>query len=314
MSKPAAPALRKRRRIFKREDIPLYLMASPAVIYLFVFNYLPMAGVLIAFQNFNNTEGIFGSPFIGMRNFEFLFSTTDAFVITRNTILYNIVFIIFNMVIAVGLSLMLSMIRNIRTAKVIQTVYMLPYFLSYAVINIVVYAFLDRGSGLVNNVMGSLGLPDKTNWYYQMSLWPPLLVFINAWKNVGYQTVLYLAVISGISYDLYEAAMLDGATKIQQARYVTIPQLRFIIGISVVLAMANIFRGDFGLFYVVTRNTGRIYPVTDVIDTYIYRSLTNLHNVGMSAAAGLYQSAVGLIMVIIVNSIVRRIDPDSAMF
>jgi len=312
--KTSVLAPRKRRHIFKKEDIPLYVMASPAVIYLFIFNYLPMVGVLIAFQNFNNTGGIFGSPFVGMKNFQFLFSTTDAFVITRNTILYNLVFIVFNMLIAVGLSLMLSMIRNIRAAKVIQTIYMLPYFLSYAVINIVVYAFLDRSNGLVNNLMGAMGLPDKTNWYYQMSLWPPLLIFVNAWRNVGYQTVLYLAVISGISYDLYEAAMLDGATKFQQARYVTIPHLRFIIGISIILAMASIFRGDFGLFYVVTRNTGRIYPVTDVIDTYIFRSLTNLHNIGMSAAAGLYQSAVGLIMVIVVNNIVRRIDADSAMY
>ena len=310
---PGDPA-KKRRRFFRKDDIPLYLMASPAVIYLFIFNYLPMAGLLIAFQNYHNTQGIFGSPFIGLKNFEFLFSTTDAFIITRNTVLYNLVFIAFNMCIALLLSLMMSMLRSQRTAKVVQTVYMLPYFLSYAVINIVVYAFLDRGNGLVNSIMGQMGLPDKTNWYFQMSLWPPLLVFVNAWRGVGYQTVLFLAVISGISAELYEAAMLDGANKIQQARYVTLPQLRFIMGISIVLAMANIFRGDFGLFYVVTRNTGRIYPVTDVIDTYIFRSLTMLSNVGMSAAAGLYQSVVGLIMVIIVNKVVSRIDPESAMF
>ena len=310
-----AKKIKKRRRgIFGKEDIPLYLMASPAVIYLLIFNYIPMVGLLIAFQNYNNTLGVFGSNFIGMKNFEFLFSTTDAFVITRNTVLYNLVFIVFNMSLAVLLSLMMSMLRSRRAGKVIQTVYMLPYFLSYAVINIVVYAFLDRGNGLVNALFGSLGLGDKTNWYHSLTLWPPLLVFINAWRGVGYQTVLFLAVISGISAELYEAAMLDGASKIQQARYVTLPQLRFIMGISIIIAMANIFRGDFGLFYVVTRNTGRIYPVTDVIDTYIFRSLTMLSNVGMSAAAGLYQSVVGLIMVLVVNTVVRRIDPDSAMF
>ena len=308
------PPVKKRRRLFKKDDIPLYLMASPAVIYLFIFCYLPMVGLLIAFQNYNNNQGIFGSPFIGMKNFEFLFSTTDAFIITRNTVLYNIVFIIFNMSLAVVLSLMMSMLRSRRTGKVIQTIYMLPYFLSYAVINIVLYAFLDRSNGLVNSLMGTMGLSTKTDWYHQMSLWPPLLVFVNAWRGVGYQTVLFLAVISGISADLYEAAMLDGASKLQQARYITLPQLRFIMGISIIMAMANIFRGDFGLFYVVTRNTGRIYPVTDVIDTYIYRSLTMLSNVGMSAAAGLYQSVVGLIMVLVVNKIVTRIDPESAMF
>ena len=305
---------KKRRRIFKKEDIPLYFMSLPAVVYLFIFNYIPMVGVMIAFQNYNNKAGVFGSPFVGLANFRFLFSTTDAYIITRNTVLYNIVFIIFNMVLAVVLSLMLSMLRTQRAGKIIQTVYMLPYFLSYAVINIVLYAFLDRTNGFVNSVMAMMDLPSKTNWYFQLDLWPPLLVFVNAWRGVGYQTVLYLAVISGISTDLYEAAMLDGATKVQQARYVTLPQLRFIVGISIVLAMANIFRGDFGLFYVVTRNTGRIYPVTDVIDTYIYRSLTSLHNVGMSAAAGLYQSVVGLVMVLVVNSVVRRIDADSAMF
>ena len=313
MSKKPA-TVKKRRRIFKKDDIPLYLMASPAVIYLFVFNYLPMVGLLIAFQNYNNNLGVFGSPFIGMKNFEFLFSTTDAYIITRNTVLYNLVFIVFNMSLALALSLMMSMLRSRKAGKVIQTVYMLPYFLSYAVINIVLYAFLDRSNGLVNALMGSMGLGDKTNWYNQMALWPPLLVFINAWRGVGYQTVLFLAVISGISMELYEAAMLDGASKLQQARYVTLPQLRFIMGISIIMAMENIFRGDFGLFYVVTRNTGRIYPVTDVIDTYIYRSLTMLSNVGMSAAAGLYQSVVGLIMVLIVNRIVTRIDPESAMF
>ena len=304
----------RRKRIFRREDIPLFLMSLPTVVYLFIFAYLPMVGIIIAFQDYHNQKGIFGSNFVGFKNFQFLFSTTDAFVITRNTVLYNIAFIIFNMVVALFLALMMSMLRSQRTAKTIQTIYMLPYFLSYAVINIVLYAFLDRSFGLVNGIFAALDLPSKTNWYHQMSLWPPLLIFVNAWRGVGYQTVLFLAVISGISHELYEAAMLDGATKIQQARYVTFPHLRFIISILIILSMANIFRGDFGLFYVVTRNTGRIYPVTDVIDTYIYRSLTSLHNIGMSAAAGLYQSAVGLIMVIVVNRVVKRIDPESAMF
>jgi putative aldouronate transport system permease protein len=289
-------------------------MALPAVVYLFIFAYLPMVGVMIAFQDYHNQRGIFGSSFIGLKNFQFLFSTTDAFVITRNTVAYNLVFILFNMCLALVLSMMLSMLRSQRTAKVIQTVYMLPYFLSYAVINIIAFAFLDRSFGMVNGIMSSLDLPSKTNWYHQINIWPPLLVFVNAWRGVGYQTVLYLAGISGISHELYEAAMLDGATKLKQAWSVTLPHLRFLIGISIILAMANIFRGDFGLFYVVTRNSGRLYPVTDVIDTYIYRSLTQMSNIGMSTAAGLYQSVVGLVMVIAANKIVTKIDPDSALF
>ena len=185
-----------KKRFFKKEDWALYIMAFPGVVFLIIFCYLPMAGLVMAFQDYNNSAGIMGSPFVGFDNFKFLFSTTDAFIITRNTVLYNLVFIVFNMALAVILALMLSVLRTRRTAKVIQTLYMLPYFLSYAVINIVVYAFIYRDHCLVNETLGSLNLPDKTNWYQQVWLWPPLLVFINAWKNVGYQTVLYLAVIS----------------------------------------------------------------------------------------------------------------------
>ncbi len=152
------------------------------------------------------------------------------------------------------------------------------------------------------------------DWYKQRDVWPGLLVALNAWKGVGYSTVLYLAVISGISHDYYEAAVLDGATKLQQALYITLPHLRFVIGISLIMSLGGIFRGDFGLFYSVTMDSGRLYPVTDVIDTYIYRGLTKLSNAGMSTAAGLYQSVVGFVMVIGVNAIVNRIDPDSAMF
>ena len=305
---------KRKKRYFKKEELALYILAAPTVIYLFIFAYLPMFGLIIAFQNFNTGKGIFGSEFTGLANFKFLFSTTDAFIITRNTVLYNLAFIVVNMILALILSLMLSLLRMRRTAKTIQTIYMLPYFLSYTVINIVVYAFLDRSSGVVNSFMGMLGLSNQTMWYTQTWLWPFLLVFVNAWKGVGYQVVLFLAVISSISSDYYEAAMIDGATKFQQARYITLPHLRFIMGISIILSMANIFRGDFGLFYTVTRNTGMLYPVTDVIDTYIYRGLINIQNVGMSTAAGFYQSVVGLVLVLVVNLIVSKIDPDSAMF
>jgi putative aldouronate transport system permease protein len=186
--------------------------------------------------------------------------------------------------------------------------------LSWAAISIILSAFLDRSHGLVNEIMMHFGLPGKTDWYQQIRLWPPLLIFMSAWKGVGYQTVLYLAVISGISQDFYEAAMLDGATKFQQAWHITIPHLRFIAGISLIMSMSHIFRGDFGLFYTVTQNSGPIYPVTDVIDTYIYRGLTTLNNVGMSTAAGLYQSVVGFIMVLLVNTAVKKIDPENGMF
>ena len=306
---------KKKQKWFKKEDIPLHLMALPTVIWLIIFCYLPIFGLIMAFQDLNITTGILGSRFVGLKNFEFLFTSTDAWIITRNTVCYNLVFIILNMVLAVTMSLLLSEVHSRMYAKTLQTIYMLPYFLSWAVVMIVVSAFIHYDYGMVKKLMVNLGLVDKgVDFYQQRGLWPYLLVFINAWKGVGYQTVLYLAVISGISHEYYEAAVLDGATKLQQAWYITIPHLRLVIGISIILAMGNIFRGDFGLFYVVTKDSGRIYPVTDVIDTYIYRALTRLSNVGMATAAGFYQSVVGFALILTVNTVVNKIDPDSAMF
>lgn len=305
----------KKQKWFKKEDISLHLMALPTLIWLVIFCYIPIFGLVMAFQELNITTGIFGSKFVGLRNFQFLFVSTDAWIITRNTVCYNLVFIVTNMVLAVTMALLLSELRSRMLAKTLQTVYMLPYFLSWAVVMIVVSAFLHYDYGIVNKIAVAAGWQDKAVDYYQnRGLWPFLLVFINAWKGVGYQTVLYLAVISGISGEYYEAAVLDGATKRQQAWYITIPHLRLVIGISIILAMGNIFRGDFGLFYVVTKDSGRIYPVTDVIDTYIYRSLTKLSNVGMATAAGMYQSVVGFVLILFVNWVVNKIDPDSAMF
>lgn len=304
----------RRARLFKREDLALYIMALPTVIFLIIFCYIPMAGLVMAFQDLNITKGIFASPFVGWKNFEFLFASSDAWVITRNTICYNVTFLIVNTSLAVLMALLLSELLSRRTAKVLQTIYMLPYFLSWTVVAIVLMAFLDRSYGLVNKIIQALGGKGNVDWYKERSIWPLLLVGINAWKGVGYSTVLYLAVISGISHGYYEAAVLDGATKIQQARYITIPHLRMVICISIILAMGSVFRADFGLFYSVTKDSGRLYPVTDVIDTYIYRGLTQLSNVGMSTAAGFYQSVVGLVMVLFTNWVVTKIDPESSMF
>nr|WP_296458764.1 ABC transporter permease subunit [uncultured Acetatifactor sp.] len=301
-------------RRFKGEDIPLYIMALPGVALLILFSYLPMGGLVLAFKKYNVQKGIFGSPFNGFDNFKFLFATSDAFIITRNTVLYNIVFIFLNMVIAVILSLMLSSLRSGRLAKAFQTIYMMPYFLSWAVVAIIAAAFLERSNGYVNHILQMFGQEGLVDWYQKISIWPPLLVFINAWKGVGYQAVMYLAVISGISSDYYEAAMLDGASRLQQAVYITIPHLRFIIAVSLIMAMGGIFRGDFGLFYTVTKDSGTLYPVTNVIDTYIYRGLKNQVNLGMTTAAGLFQSVVGFVFVLLANRIVSKVDPDSAMF
>lgn len=303
-----------KRRFFRKEDLPLYIMALPTIIFLLMFSYAPMFGLVMAFQDFRADLGFFGSKFVGFQNFKFLFSTTDAWVITRNTVCYNLVFIVVNTSLAILMSLMLSELHSGKLAKTLQTVYMLPYFLAWTVVAIVLSGFLDRGYGLVNKLIQALGGKGKTDWYKERELWPWLFVALNAWKGVGYSTVLYLAVISGISNDYYEAAVLDGATKAQQARYITLPHLRTVMCITLIMSLGGIFRGDFGLFYSVTRDNGRLYPVSDVIDTYIYRSLTTMSNAGMTAAAGFYQSVVGFITLITANWVVTKIDSDSAMF
>ena len=303
-----------KRRFFRMEDLPLYIMALPTIIFLLMFCYAPMFGLVMAFQDFKVDLGFFGSKFVGFQNFKFLFSSTDAWVITRNTVCYNLVFIVVNTSLAILMALMLSELHSRGLAKTLQTVYMLPYFLAWTVVAIVLSGFLDRGYGLVNKLIQAVGGKGKTDWYKERELWPWLFVALNAWKGVGYSTVLYLAVISGISNDYYEAAVLGGATKVQQARYITLPHLRTVMCITLIMSLGGIFRGDFGLFYSVTKDNGRLYPVSDVIDTYIYRSLTTMSNAGMTAAAGFYQSVVGFLTLITANWVVTKIDSDSAMF
>ena len=314
----ATQAKRKRKGI-PREDIPLVFMALPLVLSLLIFNYIPMVGVVMAFQKLDISKGVFTSPFVGLKNFEFLFASTDAFRITRNTVLYNIAYITINMTLSITMALILSSIRSRRVSKLTQTIYMMPYFLSWSVVAIVTQAFLNRDYGLINMaIRGATGTKSLVDWYTRPNIWPYLLVIVNAWKGVGFSTVLYLAMISGISPDYYEAAMLDGASKWQQARYITIPHLRFIVSISLILAVGGIMRGDFGLHFTVPQimqsTSSRLIPAVDIIDTYVYRSLVNLSNPGMPAAAGLYQSAVGLVLVIVANRIVSKIDPSSALF
>ena len=309
---------RKKQKFFKKEDLTLHAMALPVFLFLVIFAYLPMIGLVIAFQSLDMRRGVFTSPFIGLKNFEFLFSTDNAFIITRNTVLYNIAYISSVMVLAVIVALILSSLRSKRSSKVLQTIYMMPYFLSYSVVAIAMLGFLDQQAGMVNQLLSKLtGVADWrqwTNWYQTPPIWPPFLITINAWKNIGYSTVLYLAVISGIPTEYYEAAVIDGAGKFQQAIYITLPHLRFIISISLIMSTGGMLRGDFGLHYLVTRNQGVLYPATDIIDTFIYRGLLYLGNIGMSTAAGLYQSVVGFILILIANRIVTKIDPDTAMF
>ena len=296
-----------------RKNGVLYLMTLPSIALLIAFNYIPTFGQLLAFKSFDVQKGIIRSPWNGIQNFKFLFTTTDAWTITRNTVCYNVVFIALNMFLSITLAIALNELHSKRAAKIFQTIFIMPHFLSIAIIAIIVFAFLGTNNGFVNVVRRFFGAKN-INWYYNVGFWPGFLVFVNAWKGVGYSAVVYLASISGISMEYYEAAMLDGATKMQQVRYITLPHLRAIATILLIMSVGGIFNGDFGLFYTVTQNTGQLYPVTMVIDTYVYNALMTLNDIGRSSAATFYQTIVGFILVMISNGIVRKLDPDNSLF
>ncbi|MFC7677616.1 ABC transporter permease [Paenibacillus sp. GCM10028914] len=301
----------KRNRIF-------LLMVLPATLWFIIMKYMPIFGNLIAFQKFTyNTKGIFhgiwSAEWVGFDNFKFLFQTNDAFIITRNTLLYNLAFILLGVIIPVALAIVVSGLTNKRMSKFYQTGMMLPHFLSWVVVGYFVFAFLSMDKGFLNNVLVSLGMEPKM-WYNETVYWPFILILAQVWKTIGYSSVIYIAAIAGIDRTYYEAAVIDGASKWQQIRSVTIPHLKPLIIILTILAVGQIFHSDFGLFYQVPRESGLLFPVTNVIDTYVYRSMKEMGEFSMSAAAGLYQSIVGCILVLTANYAVRKISKDDALF
>lgn len=298
---------------FKR-GIPLYLMALPGLIYLFINNYMPMFGLVTAFKDIDYRKGIWGSDWVGFENFEYLFKTKDAWNITRNTILYNLAFIVVNTFLAVMLAIFLSEITKKFFARFFQSVILLPHLISIVVIAYLAYAFLSPTTGLINkSIIEPLG-GEAVAWYTEAQYWPFILIFISAWKGVGYTCVIYYASIVGIDKSLYEAAELDGATKWQQVWRITIPQILPTITMMTLLHIGKIFYSDFGLFLQVPMSSGPLLDVTSTIDTYVYRGLLQLGDVGMSAAAGFYQSIIGFILVLVSNWLVRRKNPESSLF
>ncbi len=293
--------------------IPLYLMLIPGAVYLMINNYAPMAGIVVAFKNYNYQKGIFGSDWNGIKNFAFLFKTKDAWTITRNTICYNLVFIILGTIAAITVAILLSELKNTRAKKTYQTIILLPFLVSIVVVSYIVYGFLSTEYGLVNHLLQRFG-SDKISWYSTEKYWPVILVMVHAWKNIGYNTILYYATLMGIDTSYYEAAVVDGATRWQRVRYITLPSLIPTISILTLMSISKIFYSDFGLFYQVPMNSGPLIDVTNTIDTYVYRGLMETSNIGMSAAAGVYQSVVGFILVITANKLVSKFDEDSALF
>lgn len=312
VQKKRRSAARHRRR---RGDLVYLLMSLPALVVLFVFCYLPMGGLVMAFQNYRPVDGILHSAWVGMSNFSYLFVTNDAWRITRNTVGMNLIFIVVNTVLALTLAILMNEVRDKSKvlSKIYQSSFFLPYVLSYVAIAAFALAFLDTSSGVVNHVLAAVGLP-TVNWYSSASWWPLILTLVEAWKRIGFWVIVYLASIMGSNPELYEAASIDGASRWQQVRAITLPLLKPLIVINVLLSVAHIFNADFGLFFQVTQNSTPLYPTTDVIDTYVYRSLTSLGNVGMAAAAGLYQSVVGFILVLGGNWLARRRASEGALF
>lgn len=293
--------------------IPLYLMMLPGLIYLFINNYIPMTGIVIAFKKYNVNDGIYGSAWVGLQNFKYLFSTKESFVIIRNTLLYNIAFIVVNMVIGIVLAIMITDVSNVKLKKIYQSAILIPFTISIVVVSYIVFAFLSQENGMLNNEVIPFWGGKPVAWYTDTTYWPLILILVNCWKGVGYGALIYIAGIAGIDKGFYEAAELDGATKWQEIKYITLPELVPSIVTLLLLSIGKIFYSDFGLFYQVPQNSGSLFAVTDTIDTYVYRALITSGGIGRSAAAGVFQSLVGFILVMTSNWIVRKISPENAI-
>lgn len=306
----------KKKKTNWKHFLPFYIMFLPGLAYLLMNNYIPLYGLQLAFKQFSYKKGISGSPWIGLKNFKFLFASDDAFIMIRNTLGYNVFWILLNMVLGVAVAILFNEIISKKAKKFYQTAILLPYLMSMVVVAYLVYAFLSSDTGLVNNsiLKGLFGRESGISWYMESKYWPFILTFVNSWKSIGFGMLLYLSSLLGIDASLYEAARIDGATKWQQICKITIPLLKPTIIMLVILNIGQIFRSDFGLFYQVPMNQGKLYSVTQTIDTYVYRALLVNNNFGMSAAASFLQSVVGFIFIVTANAIVGKIDKESTLF
>ena len=296
-----------------RKNRTLLLMAAPGLLLLLIFNYLPMAGIIIAFKNFKTNKGILGSDWVGLSNFQFLFGTDTAWRITANTLLLNSLFIVTGIAASLAIALLLNEVKSRVLARFYQSAVFFPYFVSWIIVGYFGFAILNSDNGMLNHWLARVGL-GPVAWYREPQYWPLILTFVNLWKTAGYWSIIYLAAMYAIGHEYYEAAMLDGASRWQQIVYVTLPMLLPLIITNFLLSVGRIFFADFGLFYYVTRDSSMLYPTTDVIDTYVFRALRSVGDFGMAAAAGLYQSFVGFVLVVAANWIVKRIDREKSLF
>lgn len=286
------------------------VMALPGFLVLLFIMYVPMSGLVLAFKKFDYTLGIFGSPWVGLENFKFLLASKSTFFkITKNTLMYYVLFTGIGTLLNVTLAIAIDQLRMKRFAKITQTLMIMPIFISYAAVQFIVYAFLSSDTGLINNLLGT-----NFRFYTKASYWPVILLVVKIWKDTGYGSVLYMSVLSGIDTTLYEAAEIDGANKWQQIRHITIPSLIPMITVMLLLSVGNIMRSDTGLFYQITRNSGILYSTTQVLDSYMLNQMLKSSNFGFTAAATFFQSMVGLLMMLFANWLVRKIEPENALF
>lgn len=291
----------------------LYLMILPAVLYTLLFSYVPMGGLVIAFKKYNYVQGIFGSPWVGLKNFKFLFNSHKLWFLTRNTLLYNLAFIVLGILIQVCFAIMINEIRTKWFKRLFQSFIFLPYFISWVVVAAMVQAVFGYEYGMLNRVLEWLGL-ERINLYISADPWPVMLVMLHLWKGTGYGSIVYMASIAGISPELYEAASIDGAGFWKRILHITLPGLRPTMMIMFLLALGAVFRGDFGLFYQMVGNNALLLPKTDILDLYVYRALASTSDMGMASAAGFYQSVLCFVTIMTVNGIIRKANPDYALF
>ena len=294
-----------------KKDLPFFALMLPALTYIFINNYLPMFGIFIAFKNINYQQGIFGSEWAGLKNFEFLFKTKDAYIMLRNTLGYNVLFIFLSVVLSVSLAILMSEIGRTFLAKVLQPLIIFPNMISMVIVAYIVYAFLNSQTGFLDK---SIFAAAPISWYSDPKYWPFILTIVNVWRGTGYGSIIYMASIAGIDAELFEAARVDGATRWQQITRITIPLLKPTVVMLVLMSVSKIFNSDFGLFYQVPMNSGALYSTTQTIDTYVYRALMQLSDIGMSSAASVFQSIVGFVLVLAANKIVARVDEDNKLF
>jgi putative aldouronate transport system permease protein len=290
----------------------LYFLALPAMVYTFIFSYLSLPYIAIAFEKFNYKTGIF-SQFVGLKNFEYFFKSSWAWTITRNTLIINILFLVIGTVCAVALAIILNEVSAKGFLKASQSAMLFPYFISWVIVSYMLQGILGTENGLINNIIVSMG-GERVNFYSQPSYWYPILLILNIWKTTGYNAIVYLAAITGIDEGLYEAAYIDGATRWKRIRYITLPLLTPTICILTLMSVGRIFYGDFGMMYAIIRDNSSLMPIAEVIDTYVYRTFKNTGDPSLSMAVSLYQSIVGFILVFTSNWIVRRKFPEGALF